>query len=307
MRPKGIQPINFVFGMLMGAADVIPGVSGGTVALIVGIYERLINSIRAVASAAANVVRGKLADARAAIRRAEWGFLLPLMGGIVTAIVIGARVLVPLLEQYPVQFRALFFGLIAASVLAPWERIRERDPRIYLTMAAGAVVAFILVGFPPGEIADPGLLTVFLAASVAICAMILPGVSGSFLLLVMGMYTPTLRALNEGNLVYVGVFILGCAVGLGLFSKLLSFLLSRYHDLTMATLIGLMLGSLRTLWPFQDESRALLAPPSGAAFLIAFGLAALGFILVLSLLAFGRRAVARREAHRSVDTAQGQL
>lgn len=130
---------------------------------------------------------------------------------------------------------------------------------------------------------DPSLLRVFLSAAVAICAMILPGVSGAFLLLVLGMYEVTLEALNALDLVYVGVFVLGCAVGLGLFSRLLHFLLDRYHDLTMAALLGLMAGSLRALWPWLSEDRELLFPDMEAASFVVLALAVLGFALVLGL------------------------
>lgn len=297
---RGFEPINFVYGVLMGTADVIPGVSGGTVALVVGIYERLIGSIRAVSNAAVRLLRGDPADARESLRETHWGLIIPLLAGIATAILIGARILVPLLEEHPTQIRALFFGLILASVLAPWDRIRHTGARYLPTVVFGAIGAYVIVALPPAEIANPGLIVVFLAASVAICAMILPGLSGSFLLLIMGMYAPTLRALNEGDLVYVSVFLLGAAIGLGLFSKLLGYLLDHRHDVTMATLIGLMLGALRTLWPYQDEARNLLAPPDTGSLLESLGLAALGFVIVYGLIVLGRRA--ERAEPAGVDT-----
>ncbi|MEX2584430.1 MAG: DUF368 domain-containing protein [Gemmatimonadota bacterium] len=288
LQKKGFQPINLLFGALMGTADIIPGVSGGTVALIVGIYERLIASVRGVASGIVRIARGHATEGRGLLREVEWGLVIPLGIGIVTALVVGARVLEPILEAYPIQSRALFFGLIAASVAVPWDRIGSRAPVHFWVTGLATVAAFVLVGLPPREIVDPALPVVFAAASIAICAMILPGVSGSFLLLVMGLYETTIGALNALDLAYVGVFILGAALGLGVFSKLLYYLLSRHHDVTMAALVGLMLGSLRALWPYQDETRRLLAPPSTESFLQVLVVAAIGFALVVVLIRVGR-------------------
>jgi putative membrane protein len=288
-KKKGLEPINLLFGIMMGTADIIPGVSGGTVALIVGIYERLIASVRAVATAAVSLVRGSLTDARHYFREVEWGFVIPLGAGIVTALVVGARVLEPLLEAYPVQSRALFFGLIAASVAVPWHRMEARARVHFGAVVAAAMAAYVIVGMPPREIEDPTLLIVFAAASIAICAMILPGVSGSFLLLVLGLYETTIEALNALNVSYILVFMAGAAVGLGVFSKLLHYLLRTHHDLTMAALVGLMLGSLRALWPYQDETRRLLAPPSTESFLQVLVLAIVGFAVVIVLIRIGRR------------------
>jgi len=286
------QPMNFLFGLMMGAADIVPGVSGGTVALIVGIYERLIGSVRAVAAAPANLARGRLREARARLSEADWPLILPLGFGIVTALVVGARVIEPVLESYPVQFRAVFFGLIAASIAVPWNRIVERRRQHFGYAVIAAIAAFLIVGVPPRAMGDPRLVFVFLAASIAICAMILPGVSGSFFLLVMGMYEPTIRALNALDVSYVLVFVAGAAVGLGVFARILHHLLRVHHDATMAALVGLMMGSLRALWPYQDEARTLLGPPSLRSFLIVISLAAVGFGIVVVLTRLG--AVAER-------------
>jgi putative membrane protein len=293
-RGRRFQPINLLFGLMMGTADIVPGVSGGTVALIVGIYERLIGSVRAGASAAARLIRGRVGEARMYLAQIDWGLVIPLGIGIVTALVIGARVLVPVLGTYPIQSHAIFFGLITGSLAVPWHRMRERRPSHWLIAAAAAVTAFVLVGVPPRELLDPALAIVFLAAAIAICAMILPGVSGSFLLLVMGLYQPTLRALREVDVAYIAVFMAGAAIGLGSFSKLLHYLLRFHHDATMAALVGLMAGSLRALWPYQDESRRLLAPSSIDSLLTAAALAAVGFALVFVLARFGSAAEARR-------------
>lgn len=288
--------IHYLQGLLMGSADIVPGVSGGTVALIVGIYERLISSVRAGASAMVAALRLDLAAMRHRFGEVHWRLVLPLGAGIVTALLVGARFIPQLLESYPVQSRALFFGLITGSLVIPWRRIRHRAPAHYAVAAGAAVLAFLLVGVPPQTVANPTLPIVFGAASIAICAMILPGVSGSFLLLVMGMYEPTLRAVNARELAYIAVFIAGAVVGLGLFSKLLEYLLTRHHDVTMAALVGLMVGSLRALWPYLDPDRRLLAPPADTSVLVPLALAFLGFVLVLALVRMGAAAESRPEA-----------
>lgn len=278
----------------MGGADIIPGVSGGTVALIVGIYERLIDSIRALATAAVAAVRADWAGARENARRVEWALVLPLGVGILTAIAIGSVVILPLLERYPAQMRGLFFGLIAASLIVPWRRIARHDRSTTLLMIAAAVIAAVLVGLPPSEVAEPSLPLVFACAAVAICAMILPGVSGAFLLLVLGVYDATLHAVSGLDLGYIAVFVAGAALGLGIFSRLLSYLLHTHHDMTMAALVGLMAGSLRALWPWQTETRGLQAPPTDAGeVVVVLALALMGFAAVTVLVRFGDPTPAR--------------
>lgn len=272
---------NFVRGMLMGTADVIPGVSGGTVALVVGIYERLISSVRAGASGVFHAVRLDLAGARRRFAEVDWGLVLPLGVGIVLALYIGSRIIPGLREEYPVQVSALFFGLILGSIVIPLGRMRHIGGREVALMAAFAVLAFVIVGIPPREIPDPSLWIVFPFAAIAICAMILPGISGAFLLLVLGIYDPTLEALSGFDLPYIAVFVAGAAVGLGLFSKLLEWLLEHHHELTMAALVGLMVGSLRALWPWLTEDRGILAPPDVGSLAMAGGLALAGLVIVL--------------------------
>jgi putative membrane protein len=273
--------VHLVQGLAMGSADVVPGVSGGTVALVVGIYERLIHSVRAGASGVFASVRLDGAGARRRFGEVDWGLVLPLGIGIVTALYIGSRIVPHLLETYPVQVRALFFGLIVGSLVIPLRRMRHIGAAELGIMVAAAVAAFLLVGLPPREIPAPPLYLVFVFAAIAICAMILPGVSGAFLLLVLGIYEATLRALSALDIPYVAVFVAGAAVGLGLFSKLLEWLLEHHHEWTMAALVGLMAGSLRALWPWLTEDRGLLGPPDAASLSLAAGLALLGAAVVL--------------------------
>ena len=275
-------------GLLMGTADVIPGVSGGTVALILGIYERFVGSVGAGASGAFHLVRFDLPVARRRFGEVEWGLVLPLGVGIVTALAIGSRVIPVLLDTYPEPVRALFFGLIVGSLAIPFRRIEQLGRTEWLLIGGCSVLAFVLVGLPPREIADPPLYLVFPLAAIAICAMILPGVSGAFLLLAFGIYEATLEALSHLDLPYIVTFAAGAALGLGLFSQVLRYLLDHRHATTMAALVGLMAGSLRALWPWLAEDRGLLAPPDAATFL---GLAALAVagVVIVSVVAWAAR------------------
>jgi putative membrane protein len=275
----------------MGGADIIPGVSGGTMALIVGVYEALIGALSHLYAAALAFVRLDTAEARQHVRQVSWQLLIPLGLGIVTALLVGARVIPGLLEQYPMQCRGLFFGLIAGSLAIPWQRIRQRRSSHLALGLGAAVLAFALVGLPPSTIAAPSLLYVFAAAAVAICAMILPGVSGAFLLLVLGIYEATLHAVNSRDLLFVLVFMLGAGTGLGLFSTLLNYLLQHRHDATMAVLVGLMAGSLRALWPWLAEDRSLHLPAEGDPIGSVIVLGVLGFAFVTALAWFGRRSL----------------
>lgn len=261
---------HFSQGLLMGAADIVPGVSGGTIALIVGIYERVVDSIRALA-------KGKVRDV-------EWALVLPLGIGVLIALGVGSAFIPGLLERYPAPTRAVFFGFIAGSVPIPWSQIREPNSRRWALAAVGAVAAFFLVGLPARDLTDPAAVRVFASAMVAICAMILPGVSGAFLLLVLGLYEHTLRALSDLDVGYIVTFGLGAVVGLALFSRVLGYLLDHRHDATMAVLVGLMAGSLRMLWPWLGEDRGLLPPPDPGDVLVGLVLAAIGFVVVRGLL-----------------------
>lgn len=280
-------------GALIGSAEVVPGVSGGTIALILGLYDRII-------AGADHVVRGVLAlprGSRAArttrqeLRAVRWGVLLPVGIGMVAAVVLGAAAIEPLLEDYPVGMRALFFGFITASVAVPigmaGRLVRLRD---WLWLLGAAVFAFVLTGLPPTSIDDPSPVVVGLAAAVAVCALVLPGVSGSFFLLSVGLYDPTISAVNDRDLAYLGVFMLGAVLGLSSFVRLVRWLLVHRRRATLFAMAGLMIGSLRALWPWQDDDRGLLAPSGGAEGLLGvLGLALAGATVVLVLTAVDAR------------------
>ena len=236
-------------GLAMGAADIVPGVSGGTVALITGIYERLLAAI-----AAAN--RGAIADLfagrfSALWRRFDGAFLLPLLAGIATAVVTLAKGINWLMSHYPLPLWSFFFGLVLVSVayLVRSEAVAETASRLLL-MLLGIVIA-VGIGLAPSTGFVSGHLGFFLAGSLAICAMILPGISGSFILLLLGMYGPVIRALVTPELSLLMVFALGCVIGLLAFSKLLNYLIAHRRGVTMALLTGFLLGSLTALWPWR--------------------------------------------------------
>ena len=245
---------NLFRGFLIGTAEVIPGVSGGTIALIVGIYERIIGSAASAVEAFVLLLRGKLQEAKVAARQIDWLLVLPVLVGMFAAIFAAAAAIEPLLESQPENMRGLFAGLILVSLLVPYRMVgaswRAAD---YLLGLIAAAVSFVLVSLPKQEVADPALALVFLAAAVAVCALVLPGVSGSFVLLAIGFYAPTIDAVNDLDFGYLSVFVLGAIVGLAMFSTALRWLLVNKRRITLAVMTGLMLGSLRSLWPWQDN------------------------------------------------------
>ena len=273
----------------MGGADIIPGVSGGTMALIVGIYERLIAAISGAYSFVLAILRFNREEIGRAFKTIDWALLLPLGVGIGSAIFLLAHAIHFFLDNYPVECRGLFFGLIAASVAIPWLRVSKMGLAEWGVAIVAGLLAFFASSLTPLEIANPNALQIFGGAAVAICAMILPGVSGAFLLLVLGLYAPTTEAIKSLDLGYIAIFGAGAVTGMGLFSKLLQWLLDHRHDMTMAALIGLMAGSLRALWPWQSEDQSPYLPESGDNVSIVIGLAVLGFIAVSSLVLWERR------------------
>lgn len=240
-------------GVCMGSADVIPGVSGGTIALITGIYEDLVNALR---SFDLNVLRRVLTlDIKGALAKVHLRFLLALFSGIIVAILSLARLMNYLLRHHPIPTWSLFFGLIAASVLVVGKHVFGWCGRAGICFAAGIVAASFIVNLIP--ITTPeDLWFIFLCGIVAICAMILPGISGAFILLILGKYEFITGALKNPflpqNLAVLLVFCLGCFLGLVGFSRVLNFLLNRFHNMTLAFLAGLIAGSLQKIWPWKE-------------------------------------------------------
>jgi len=272
---------NLLRGLLIGTAEVIPGVSGGTIALIVGIYERIIGSAANAVEAFVFLLWGKLQEAKVPARQIEWLFVLPVLVGMFAAIFAAAAAIEPLLESQPENMRGLFAGLILVSLLVPYRMVgaswRVTD---YLVGLIAAAISFLLVSLPRQEVTDPALALVFLAAAVAVCALVLPGVSGSFLLLAIGLYAPTIAAVNDLDFGYLSVFVLGAIVGLALFSTVLRWLLVNQRRITLVVMTGLMLGSLRALWPWQDNLGQPVSPESLTP-LVFFAVGALFVALLL--------------------------
>lgn len=239
----------YLRGIAMGAADVVPGVSGGTIALITGIYDRLLAALAgADVSAFQLLLKGQW---RALWQRLDGSFLLTLLAGIGSAVLLLAELIQWLMQHYPLPLWSFFFGLVAASAL--WllrEEVPRRTPLEWLCSLAGIAIAGTIALSPAGSFVE-GPLGFFLAGALAICAMILPGISGSFILLLLGMYEPVLKAVTSREFLLLGLFIVGCAAGLLAFSRLLHWVLARMRRATMALLAGFLMGSLLTLWPWQ--------------------------------------------------------
>ncbi|MFV2000804.1 MAG: DUF368 domain-containing protein [Acidimicrobiia bacterium] len=263
--------LSLIRGFAMGAADIVPGVSGGTIALIFGIYERLIASVRAGSSALGHLVKLDFAGFKQWFARVEWFFIVPLGTGILLAILLLAQALETLLINQAVLMAALFVGLVLGSVVITWRMFKDATPQLVGIVAVVGIVVFVLLGLRGGtseesvaQVTDPALWAFFASGAIAIVAMILPGISGSFLLVLMGMYGPVLGAVTDRDLLALGVFSIGAVIGLALFSQLLDKALNTHHDLVLASLIGLMAGSMRVLWPWPlgVDSTALGSPDS---------------------------------------------
>ncbi|MGH3646143.1 MAG: DUF368 domain-containing protein [Micromonosporaceae bacterium] len=291
-------------GGLIGIAEGIPGVSGGTIALVVGVYEILITSaghlVSGVRLAVTDLPRRRgLARANQEFGQVRWGVVLPVGIGMLTTLVLAARVLEPLLEHYPEQMHGLFLGLVLASVWVPVSMIRAPwRPREIVAAALAAAGAFVLTGLPPGNV-TPTPVVVFFAAALAITALTLPGVSGSFLLLTMGLYAPTIAAVNNRDFGYLAIFASGALLGLAVFVKLLQWLLEHRHRITLAVMTGLIVGCLRALWPWQADDRTLQAPSGNVTVTVL--LFAAGAAVVIGLMLVERRLTGSATAFAQVN------
>lgn len=270
----------------MGAADVVPGVSGGTIAVLVGIYERLVHAISMASKALGNLLRLRFREAGQRLREIDWGLVLPLVVGIGVAIFTLAGVITTLLEDHPEAMAGLFSGLVAASAWVAWRMIRRPIGTSVGIVVVVAVVTFLVLGLKGGAVADPSWLVLFGAGAIAICAMILPGISGSFLLLMLGMYDFVISAVDARDFPVLGVFALGCIVGLALFSQVLDWSLANHHDIVVAAMVGLMIGSFRVLWPWPGgvDSTELGTPGGNWWVPVLLGLAAAAVVAGITLL-----------------------
>ncbi len=237
-----------VKGMAMGAADVIPGVSGGTIAFITNIYEELLESLKSINGAAFAYL--KRFQFNYLWSHINGNFLLAVFGGVFISILSFARVFHYLLESYPIQLWSFFFGLILISSIWVLKRIKKWNVIIALAGIAGCLVAYFITSASPASTPEGHLFT-FLSGAIAICAMILPGISGSFILLILGKYQPILLAVKNFDILTILVFLAGCVTGLLSFVRLVSWFLKKYHDTTVSVLAGFMVGSLYKVWPWK--------------------------------------------------------
>ncbi|WP_249978692.1 DUF368 domain-containing protein [Vreelandella olivaria] len=311
----------FLKGAGMGAADAIPGVSGGTIAFITGIYEELINTIKQFGPDALVVWRrGGMAGLYQYLNLA---FLIPLLSGVALSLFSVAHLALWLMEKYPLLLEGFFFGLVAASALVVVNAGRGWKVWYLIPLLVGLLLAKALPGMMPLVLMlGNEVLVIMVAGAIAISAMLLPGVSGSFLLLAMGLYGTIMGAIRSLDIGIIILFGMGCIVGLALFSRLLSWLLRRHHDSTLQLLLGFIIGSLPVLWPWRELLRYQIGPdgqmiplayryllPSdyavltGASAQVAgvVALMAAGALLVVLL---NRRAVLYAD-HRLTDDARG--
>ncbi len=278
-------------GFAIGTAGLIPGVSGGTLALLLGIYEDLVEAIRTASDIETikALVQRRWAEF---VRLLPWEILLPVGVGALAAAILMSHFMEWLLLTYPVQVEAFFFGLVAASIVVVTRKIHHWDLRVFFGLILGTVAAWLLMDVTPAETPNT-LWMLFLSGAVAKCAMVLPGISGAFVLVIFGQYQYSLAAVTQRDVLGVGAIILGAVAGLVTFSQLLSWLFRRQHDLTLAVLAGLILSSLRRLWPWRETTLsaagavlrqtnvlpAAWTPEVTAAIVLAVG----GFLTVVAL------------------------
>jgi len=232
----------------MGAADVVPGVSGGTIAFITGIYEELINTLKHLGGESLKPLFKF--DIKGFWQAANLNFLVALLVGIGISVLSLSRGILYLLEFHPEMLWAFFFGLIIGSSIMVLKQIKEKHPSLMISGILGAIMAYFITSLTPTETPN-ALWFIFLSGAIAICAMILPGISGSFILLLMGKYQYILGSIKEMKFEVILTFLVGCAGGLLGFSHILSWLLKKYHDITVALLAGFMIGSLNKVWPWK--------------------------------------------------------
>lgn len=298
--PKQLVGI-YVRGMAMGAADIVPGVSGGTIALIAGIYERLINALGSIGPNLWTIFRqeGGIKGFAAIWRQVDATFLLCLLLGIATSFATLAGIIKHLLDNQPLLIWSFFFGLVVATVFILLSEIKRWNIGRVALFATGLIAAVVISSMPLLT-TTPSLPYLFFAGAIAICAMILPGISGSFILLLLGAYDAVLEAVDTMNLSTIFTVIAGMATGLLLFTRALKWLLSHYYQATLALLTGFIAGSLIKVWPWKVDALGSLNTeavhnvmpwqyPTGAQWSTTIGLMLLGAILVSLLSWWGNR------------------
>ena len=276
-------------GMAMGAADVVPGVSGGTIAFIAGLYDELINSIKSINMHSLKLLfTGKIAAFWKAV---NGNFLFALLLGIAISVFSLAKLITYLLLNEPVLVWSFFFGLVLASTWFVTKDIKGWNWKTVAGFVGGAVIAYYITVATPAE-TSTNLMFIFLCGAIAICAMILPGISGSFILVLLGKYFYVMEAVKTLDLVVLGVFAFGAALGITSFSRVLSYALKNFRNITLSVLSGFMLGSLNKVWPWKEVEKLVsdghevmiehnIAPNTEVAEAVVLML--IGFILVYVL------------------------
>ena len=283
MRAKETLII-FIKGLFMGIADIIPGVSGGTIALITGIYIRLVHAISGInLRFISRLVKGDFEGAKKNIGDIDFQLFIPLLTGIGLAIFLMSNLLDYLLQNFEASTYAFFFGLILASAVLLYKQIKGFSVKIMIFSIAGFLAGFFLSGLATLQIGH-SLPVIFLSGMIAICAMILPGISGAFMLLFLGMYDYMIDVLKNLQFLEIFIFILGALIGILAFSRVLNYILRKYESITISFLIGLMLGALRLLY---DNIASTM---DSIAYVVISGL--LGFLIILILMKFKKRVVA---------------
>ena len=260
---------NAIRGFLIGMAELVPGISGGTIALVVGIYERALQA----ASDILDTFKALFTDPKTfgqKFRQWDWILLLPIGVAMLFAVFSMSGVLSNFVTNYPEVSRALFLGMVAMSIMVPMRMVYQPDlkskPWVWAFFVVAAIITFFGTGFTAAPQENPSLLVIFAAAAFAIIALVLPGVSGSFLLLALGLYAPVMESISNREWSVIGVFALGALTGLVLFVRILNWLINEHRTVTLITMSGLMLGSLRALWPFQDANANLLPVANWSVF-----------------------------------------
>jgi len=290
-------------GMAMGAADVVPGVSGGTIAFISGVYEELIATLNSINLNSLKTL--KLQGVSATWKKINGNFLLALFGGILLSILSLSKLVAWLLHEEPVLLWAFFFGLVLASIIFVLKKINQWNSAVFLGLILGGVFAYQLTQLNALGNSDSNWY-LFLSGAIAICAMILPGISGAFILVILGSYANVLQALNDKDIAKITIFMTGALIGILSFSRLLKWLFKRFKNMTLAVLTGFMIGALSKIWPwkktlsFRETSDGISVPlkeqciapfsfDGDPQILSAIGLMLFGFLMIFFLEKIGAK------------------
>ena len=290
-------------GMAMGAADVVPGVSGGTIAFISGVYEELIATLNSINLNSLKTL--KLQGVSATWKKINGNFLLALFGGILLSILSLSKLVAWLLHEEPVLLWAFFFGLVLASIIFVLKKINQWNSAVFLGLILGGVFAYQLTQLNALGNSNSNWY-LFFSGAIAICAMILPGISGAFILVILGSYANVLQALNDKDIAKITIFMTGALIGILSFSRLLKWLFKRFKNMTLAVLTGFMIGSLSKIWPwkktlsFRENSDGISVPlkeqciapfsfDGDPQILSAIGLMLFGFLMIFFLEKIGAK------------------